>query len=116
MDGLYSGKIEGIDLARSYIMGVIYDDATLTLDMDFRLRETHPKYTHPGTLDGCYRNGFIRFTNIEDLRLTKSPSAPNDVRNLSIIYKSEFHDDHVVIDSAWGEIEVSASTIQVVVD
>jgi len=111
-----SSKIAGIDLVRSYILDVISDDSTLTLDMDFRLRESHPRYTNPGTLDGCYRRGYIRFAQIEDLRLNKSPTAPKDVRNLSIIYSTEFHDDFVHIDSAWGEVEVSASTIQVVVE
>ena len=111
-----SGKIAGIDLAGSYILGVIYDDDSLSLDMDFRLEESHPKYTPAGDADGCFHKGYVRFAAIEELRLRKSQAAPDDNLNLSVIYAAEFSDDHVVIDSAWGEIEVAAATIQVVVD
>src|SRR3990170_138084 len=66
-------RFKGIDFERSYLLGVIYDDESLTLEMDFRLSETHPEYVAPQAgEEGCYRGGFIRFADIEDLQIDKA--------------------------------------------
>lgn len=107
-------KLKGIDFANSYLLNVIYDDESLTLEMDYALEQAHPKYTAPeaGT-DGCFRNGFIRFADIVDLRLDKARNATGD---LSVINSAEYRGDHVAISGGWGEVEVTARSIRVEVD
>ncbi|AKM07117.1 hypothetical protein [Pelagerythrobacter marensis] len=110
-------KLAGIDLVTSYILGVIYDDESLTLEMDFHLLETHPRYEAPGEgADGCYRKGFIRFADLDDLRLRKA--KPEDGRKLdySDIYSATIDGDYANIASGWGEIELTAQSIQIALD
>lgn len=77
MSGEKHPKLENVDLDTSYILGVIYDDVSLTLEMDFHLLEGHPRFEQTDAEEGCYRKGFIRFSDMEDLRLkkTKAPMA-----------------------------------------
>ncbi|WP_338446004.1 hypothetical protein V5F89_12730 [Pelagerythrobacter marensis] len=110
-------KTAGIDLAASYILGVIYDDESLTLEMDFRLLESHPRYEPPDDgAEGCYRKGFIRFADLDDLRLRKA--KPEDGRELdySDIYSATIDGDYANIASGWGEIELTAQSIQIALD
>jgi hypothetical protein len=106
-------KLRGIDFPGSYLMNVIYDDESLTLEMDFALLPEHPKYVAPQTdAEGCYREGYVRFADIGDLRLNKAKTAGD----LSTISAFEFKGEHVSISSGWGEVEVTAKSIRVVVD
>ena len=68
MAGDQHPKLTGIDLDTSYILGVIYDDDSLTLEMDFHLLADHPRYEALDSEEGCYRKGFIRFADFDDLR------------------------------------------------
>jgi len=108
-------KLKGIDFPKSYLMNVIYDDESLTLEMDFALAPDHPRYAAPAAGEaGCYREGFIRFSDIVDLRLAKAKAA--DADNFSTINAARFDADHVAISSGWGEVEVTARSIRVAVD
>ena len=110
-------RLAGIDLATSYILGVIYDDESLTLEMDFHLLDAHPRYQAPADgEDGCYRKGFIRFADLDDLRLRKA--RPEDGREVdySDIYSATIDGDYAYISSGWGEIELTAQSIQIALD
>ncbi len=108
-------KLKGIDFPNSYLMNVIYDDESLTLEFDYALEPEHPKYSAPNAGDtGCFRPGFIRFADITDLRLAKS--AAGESGDLSRIRSAECKGDHVALSSGWGEVEVSARSIRVAVD
>lgn len=108
-------KLKGIDFPNSYLMNVIYDDESLTLEMDYALEPGHPKYEPPKDGEtGCYRQGFIRFADITDLRLAKA--KPESGTDLSTITAAEYKGDHVAISSGWGEVEVTARSIRVAVD
>ena len=109
-------KLEGIDLPASYILGVIYDDESLTLEMDFRLLGNHPRYAPPEGGGPCYRNGFIRFADIHDLRLRKAEVEGGEPANLSEIYSATLDADYACIVSGWGEIELTARSIRIAVD
>ena len=109
-------KLTGIDLDTSYILGVIYDDDSLTLEMDFHLLSDHPRYEAPDSDEGCYRKGFIRFADFDDLRLRKTRVAEGKVIDLSVINSATIEGEYAFIDSGWGEIELTARTIQVAVD
>lgn len=109
-------KLAGIDLVTSYILGVIYDDESLTLEMDFHLLEEHPRYSPPENDDGCYRKGFIRFADLDDLRLRKARPEDGRELNYSDIYSATLDGDYAMISSGWGEIELTAHSIQIVVD
>jgi hypothetical protein len=109
-------KLAGIDLVASYILGVIYDDESLTLEMDFRLDETHARYAAPDGDEGCYRKGFIRFADLDDLRLRKARVAEGEEVNYSDIYSATLDGDYAMISSGWGEIELTARSIQIAVD
>jgi hypothetical protein len=108
-------NLEGIDLPASYILGVIYDDESLTLEMDFRLLENHPRYAPPEG-GACYRNGFIRFADMDDLRLRKAEVDGGPPPNLSEIYSATIDPDYACIVSGWGEIELTARSIRISVD
>lgn len=109
-------KLEAIDLEKSYILGVIYDDDSLTLEMDFHLLESHPRYEQPGTDDGCYRKGFIRFADFDDLRLRKAKVEEGKELNYSDIYSATIEGDYAFLSSGWGEIELTAQSIQIALD
>ena len=109
-------QLAGIELDKSYILGVIYDDESLTLEMDFRLAPGHPRYEQPEGDDGCYRNGFIRFADIDDLRLRKAKVEPGQDVNYSDVYSATIDGDYANISSGWGEIELTARSIRVAVD
>lgn len=109
-------KLEGIDIDTSYILGVIYDDESLTLEMDFHLLDNHPHYEKSDNPEGCYRNGFIRFADFGDLRLKKAKADEGEDVDLSIINSATIDGDYAFIDSGWGEIELTARSIQIAVD
>ena len=117
MSGAGHPKLTGIDLDTSYILGVIYDDQSLTLEMDFHLLESHPRHEAPTAEgDGCYRKGFVRFADLDDLRLRKA--KPEDGREVdySDIYSATIEGDYANISSGWGEIELTAQSIQIALD
>jgi len=110
-------KLAGIDLSTSYILGVIYDDESLTLEMDFRLLESHPRYQPPGDgSDGCYGKGFIRFADLDDLRLRKADPDEGREVNYSDIYSATIEGDYANISSGWGDIELTARSIRIALD
>ncbi len=109
-------KLAGIALGSSYILGVIYDDESLTLEMDFHLDPSHPRYTAPESDEGCFRKGFIRFADFDDLRLRKARVEDGREVNYSDIYSATLDGDYAMISSGWGEIELTARSIQIVVD
>ena len=116
MAGATHPKLEAIDLEKSYIMGVIYDDESLTLEMDFHLLDSHPRYEEPDSDEGCYRKGFIRFADFEDLRLRKAKAEDGREVDYSDIYSATIEGDYAFISSGWGEIELTAKSIQIAVD
>ena len=109
-------KLAGIEIETSYILGVIYDDESLTLEMDFHLLEDHPAYKTPTKDEGCYRQGFIRFADMDDLRLKKAKAIDGEDVDLSDIYSAQFEGDYAFISSGWGEIELTAKSIQIALD
>ncbi|WP_284125240.1 hypothetical protein [Parerythrobacter aestuarii] len=110
-------KLEKINLDKSYILGVIYDDESLTLEMDFRLEADHPEFKAPEAgQDGCYRQGFVRFSDMDDLRLRKTKVEEGKNVDLSIINAATIDADYAFIDSGWGEIELTAQSIQIAFD
>jgi len=111
-----AGKLAGIDFEHSYLMNVIYDDESLTLEMDWRLEPGHPRYAEAGE-GGCYRQGFIRFADIVDLRLARARGKDGGkVEDYSEIYSVRLDSDRFAIACGWGEIEVTARAIRVAVD
>ena len=107
----------GIDLPTSYVFSVIYDDESLTLEMDFRLLESHPRFEAPGAeADGCYHKGFIRFAALDDLRLRKAKPEEGREVDYSDIYSATIEGDYANIASGWGEIELTAQSIQIALD
>jgi hypothetical protein len=110
-------RFKGIDFERSYLLGVIYDDESLTLEMDFRLTETHPEYAapQPGE-EGCYRGGFIRFADIEDLQIDKAKPTQGEEADYSVIYSVSGDGKTFEFSCGWGEIKVAARSVRVAFD
>lgn len=110
-------KLAGIALETSFITGVIYDDVSLTLEMDFHLQRDHPEYQAPeDTSQGCFRVGFIRFSALEDLQLAKAKPEPSREVDYSDIYDATIDGNRVHIHSGWGKIELTAQSIQIAFD
>jgi hypothetical protein len=109
-------RFKGIDFERSYLLGVIYDDESLTLEMDFRLTETHPEHVAPQDGDeGCYRGGFIRFADIDDLQIDKARVEEGE-SDYSIIYSVSGDGKNFEFSCGWGEIKVAARSVRVAFD
>lgn len=116
MAGDQHPRLSGIDLDKSYILGVIYDDDSLTLEMDFHLLPGHPHYEPTDSDEGCYRKGFVRFADFDDLRLRKARAAEGEDVDLSVINSATIEGEYAFIDSGWGEIELTARVIQIALD
>ena len=115
MTGTPHPKLTHIDLVSSYILGVIYDDSSLTLEMEFHVLEGHPRYA-PQDDGECYLKGCIRFADIDDLRMKNEKHEDGADVNLSIIKSAMIEDDYCLIQSNMGEIELTAQSIQVILD
>jgi hypothetical protein len=110
-------RFEGIDFEHSYLLGVIYDDESLTLEMDFRLTETHPEFVAPQDGDeGCYRGGFIRFADIDDLQIEKAKADAGGEPDYSVIYSVSGDGKDFEFSCGWGEIKVAARSVRVAFD
>ncbi|NNC59625.1 MAG: hypothetical protein HKO05_06495 [Erythrobacter sp.] len=110
-------KLTHVDLDRSFILGVIYDDKSLTLEMEFRLESGHPDFAEPEEgEDGCFKQGFVRFSDLEDLRLRKTKVEEGKEQDFSEIFSATIAEDYAHVDSGWGEIELTAGSIRVAFD
>jgi hypothetical protein len=110
-------RFSGIDFEKSYLLGVIYDDESLTLELDFNLKEEHPAYTPPQ--DGeqaCYRGGYVRFADIEDLQIDKARPGEGEEQDYSVIYSVADDGSQFEFSCGWGEIKVAAKSIRVALD
>ena len=104
-------KLEAIDLESSRILDVIYDDESVTLEMSFCLAPDHPRND---TDEAAMRTGFIRFANFDDLRIRKAEGA--DDMEPGKVQQAQIEGEYAFILSDWGEIELSAKSIQIAFD
>ena len=117
MSAISDPRFKGIDFERSYLTGVIYDDSSLTLEMDFNLTELHPDYAAPQEgEDGCYRSGFIRFADIDDLQIDKARAKEGEEPDYSVIYSVSGDGKNFEFSCGWGEIKVAARSVRVAFD
>jgi hypothetical protein len=117
MSRITDPRFEGIDFERSYLTGVIYDDESLSLELDFLLTEAHPRYAapQPGE-DGCYRGGYIRFGDIDDLQIDKAKPVEGQEEDYSIIYSVAGDGQRFEFSTGWGEIKVAAGSVRIALD
>lgn len=118
MDQVSDPRFDGIDFERSFLLGVIYDDESLTLEMEFNLTERHPRYAMPGDGEnGCYRGGYVRFAEIEDLQIDKAPVPDGEEQgDYSVIYSVSGEGERLSISTGWGDVKVSARSIRIALD
>ena len=117
MSRITDPRFDGIDFNRSYLTGVIYDDESLTLEMDFNLTEQHPKHAPPKPdEEGCYRGGYIRFADIDDLQIDKAKPVEGESEDYSIVYSVSGDGQRFEFSTGWGEIKVSAGSVRVALD
>ena len=117
MSRITDPRFEGIDFERSYLTGVIYDDESLSLEMDFRLTEQHPGFAQPAPdEEGCYRGGYIRFADINDLQIDKAKPTDGEAEDYSIIYAVSGDGNRFEFSCGWGEIKVAAGSVRLALD
>jgi hypothetical protein len=117
MSRITDPRFDGIDFERSFLTGVIYDDESLSLEMDFRLTDGHPRYSPPKPgEDGCYRSGYIRFAEIDDLQIDKAKPVDGASEDYSIIYSVSGGGQRFEFSCGWGEIKVAAGSVRVALD
>ena len=111
-------RFQGIDFKQSYLLGVIYDDESLTLEMDFNLTEQHARYTAPDDgATGCYRGGYVRFADIADLQIDKAPVPDGEVEaDYSVVYSVSGDGERFAFSTGWGDIKVSAGSVRIALD
>jgi len=117
MSRITDPRFDGIDFERSFLTGVIYDDESLSLEMDFHVTEGHPRYTapQPGE-DGCYRGGYIRFGDIDDLQIDKAKPVDGKDEDYSVIYSVAGDGQKFEFSCGWGEIKVAAGSVRLALD
>jgi hypothetical protein len=117
MSGIADTRFAGIDFEHSFLTGVIYDDESLTLELDFNLTETHSKYAPPPPgEDGCFRGGYIRFADIDDLQIDKAKPIEGEAEDYSIIYSVAGDGERFEFSTGWGEIKVTAKSVRIALD
>ena len=117
MSRITDPRFDGIDFEHSYLTGVIYDDESLSLEMDFRLTERHPRYAQPDAgEEGCYRGGYIRFADIDDLQIDKAKPVEGQAEDYSVIYSVAGNGRTFEFSCGWGEIKVAAGSVRVALD
>jgi len=117
MSRITDPRFESIDFERSFLTGVIYDDESLSLEMDFRLVEGHPRYAAPQPdEEGCYRGGYIRFGDIDDLQIDKAKAVEGQDEDYSIIYSVSGDGQRFEFSTGWGEIKVAAGSVRLALD
>ena len=104
-------KLAGIDLENSRILDVIYDDESVTLEMNFHLSPDHPRND---TGEGVMRTGFVRFADFDDLNIRKAQGAAD--MEPGKVQQAQVEGDYAYFLSDWGEIELTARSIQVALD
>ena len=117
MSGITDPRFDGIDFESSYLTGVIYDDESLTLELDFHLNERHPQYAppEPGE-EGCFRGGYVRFADIDDLQIDKAKPVEGEDEDCSVIYSVAGDGQKFEFSCGWGEIKVAAGSVRVALD
>ena len=115
MSTITDPRFKGIDFENSYLLGVIYDDESLTLEMEFNLTPLHPSYQPADDDEGCYRAGFIRFAEIGDLQIDKASQA-GEGESYSTIHSVSGDGERFEFKTGWGDIEVSAKSIRIAYD
>ena len=117
MSRITDPRFDGIDFDSSYLTGVIYDDESLTLEMDFNLTEQHPRHAPPESgEEGCYRGGYIRFADIADLQIDKAKAVEGAAEDYSIVYSVSGDGQNFEFSTGWGEIKVAASSVRIALD
>jgi hypothetical protein len=111
-------RFDGLDFERSFLLGVIYDDESLTLEMDFNLTEQHPRYIAPQEGEsGCYRGGYIRFAGIDDLQIGKAPASGGELpADYSVVHSVSGDGERFLISTGWGDVKVSARSVRIALD
>ncbi|WAT18221.1 hypothetical protein OZN62_01185 [Aurantiacibacter sp. MUD11] len=115
MTGGSHPKLDNISLEDSFVLDVIYDDVSVTLEMEFSVLPGHPRH-ELAAASGGLRPGFIQFSEVDDLRIKNSESAKAGAGNKFPVSSATIEGDYAFIDSSWGEIELTAQSIRVVVD
>ena len=117
MSRITDPRFDGIDFEQSFLTGVIYDDESLSLEMEFHLVEGHPRYAPPAPgEDGCYRGGYIRFADIDDLQIDKAKPVEGQAEDYSIIYAASGDGQRFEFSTGWGEIKVAAGSVRLALD
>ncbi|HWT31433.1 MAG TPA: hypothetical protein VEB68_12205 [Croceibacterium sp.] len=117
MSNVSDPRFQGIDFERSYLLGVIYDDESLTLEMEFNLTEAHPAYQAPSPdEEGCFRAGYVRFADIGDLQIDKAPAQDGGTVDYSIVHSVKGDGERFEFSTGWGEIKVSAKSVRLALD
>lgn len=117
MSSVSDPRFQGIDFEHSYLLGVIYDDESLTLEMEFNLTERHPAYQapQPGE-ERCFRGGYVRFASIEDLQIDRAPVPEGEAVDYSTVFSVAGDGERFEFSTGWGEIKVSAKSVRIALD
>lgn len=117
MSSVSDPRFRNIDFERSYLLGVIYDDESLTLEMEFNLTPQHASYQAPKEgEEACFHGGYIRFAEIEDLEIDKAPAPAGETADYSIVYSVASDGERFEFSTGWGEIKVSAKSVRIALD
>ncbi len=104
---------EDIYLEDSWVLSIETGESTLTIAVDFVLRESHPLYQAPQSGEQyCYRRGLIHFGSVTALSWTGQGAVPaTDAageHDLGSFDEFEVKDNSFTISGDFGRIEVVA--------
>jgi hypothetical protein len=100
-------------LEDSYVLGLDEGDRSLSLRMEFVLRESHPTYRPPpADRQYCYRKGTITFANVRQknwiektFALSRDASGEVDYGNIDTF---TYEGDWSKLQGDWGEVHIQS--------
>lgn len=105
---------EHVYLEDSYVLDIQINPSSAEFLLRVVLTEDHPLYNAP--LSGekyCYRNGLLRFTNVERVEWLEKSMMPYTDATGSVDYGNidEFYlsDEHYYLNGDWGELKITSS-------
>ena len=107
-------RFEGIALEDSFVCGVITDDDSLTLEMDFALQPGHPQYEGDGA-SLSHNPGSVRFGGLSRLSIDVAEKR-GESRKRFAIHHAAIEGSTFRISCDWGDIELTARSVRLVVE
>ena len=117
MAGSIASRFDQIDIEHSILRAVIINDDALTLEMDFSLKPSHPKYEDPGqSEERCFHPGLVKFEKIGTLSIDRAEETEAARSRRFAIQSFAIEGTRFDMQCDWGTIHLQARSIRVMIE